>query len=269
MRKWYVVVVGVALVLAVGLYVVFSPSQSQRFASQVAKAFEAGDLETAKLRLEEWAAVTGDALDRSAIMSLHMAVSIAQVVRDAQLLVEYEGLNLMLSDPEGTEGGFSAYSETLQHLEEQLRRDQDEALVTAKAYHASYYQGGLRLRSPVAGTLDLVQGEEALNEAFRALVAGDATSEEQAVFHASVAREALGAVLRLVIAQPEGQSADKISLSGMFDFAELWWLIAAHSTDAYFSETALGIVLDETQNKPDHPARQRAQEALREVRRLG
>ena len=71
-------------------------------------------------------------------MSLHMAVSIAQVVRDAQLLVEYEGLNLMLSDPEGTEGGFSAYSETLQHLEEQLRRDQDEALVTAKAYHASY-----------------------------------------------------------------------------------------------------------------------------------
>lgn len=269
MKKSYLVALGAVAVAAIVLFVVFTPSPAERFATQVAQDFQAGDLEAALLHLEEWADNTADGIDRTAIMSLHMAVSIAQVVRDAQLLVEYEALNMMLADPDGFAGGVADYGQSLEYLRDQLRRDQERLLQTAKAYHGQHYRSGLRIQSPVNGILDLVQGEEKMLEAYRALLAGDASDSEHEAFHAGVAREALGAVLQLVIIQPEGQSRGQVALTGGLDLAELWWLIAAHSTEAHLSETALGIVLAETERQPDHPARARAEAALREVRRFG
>ncbi|NLN27680.1 MAG: hypothetical protein GX161_05615 [Firmicutes bacterium] len=269
MKKWHLVGLAVVALLAVGLYTLFIPTPKARFSRQVAEAFQAGDLEAARRHLEAWAEETSDGIDRTAIMSLHMAVSVAQVVRDAQLLVEYEGMNMMFADPEDALDETISYDEVIAILTEQLRRDQEELLQTAKVYHGQHYKGGLRIDSPVQGTLDLLHDEDRILDAYRALIAGYATEDEQAIFHAGVAREALGAVLRLVIVQPDGQSADAVALQGTLDMAELWWLIAAHSTDVHFSETALGIVLAETETRPDHPARARAEAALREVRRFG
>ena len=196
-------------------------------------------------------------------MSLHMAVSVAQ--GGAQLLVEYEGMNMMFADPEDA----LRRSRTTVSRSSRSSWVPRELLQTAKVYHGQHYKGGLRIDSPVQGTLDLLHDEDRILDAYRALIAGYATEDEQAIFHAGVAREALGAVLRLVIVQPDGQSADAVALQGTLDMAELWWLIAAHSTDVHFSETALGIVLAETETRPDHPARARAEAALREVRRFG
>lgn len=258
----------ITVVLAIGLYITFTPTEAARVRRQVTEALEAGDLAAAGQHLDQLVTLAKDSVDQSSIMSLRMAVEIAQIIRDAQLIIEYQGLDRMLSgdDALGVEPG---YTETIETLEARLREDQQRMLALAKMYHAIHYQSGLRLSSPLPGRLDLVQDEGAVLGAFRALVAGDATPDDHATFEASVAREATRAVLRLVIVQPESQSADHVALTGSLDLAELWWLIAANSTDADFSERALEIVIEETESQPEHPARERAQAALREVRRLG
>src|SRR5690606_13544769 len=130
-------------------------------------------------------------------------------------------MNMMFADPEDALDETISYDEVIAILTEQLRRDQEELLQTAKVYHGQHYKGGLRIDSPVQGTLDLLHDEDRILDAYRALIAGYATEDEQAIFHAGVAREALGAVLRLVIVQLDGQSADAVALQGTLDMAEL------------------------------------------------
>lgn len=236
------------------------PSESDRLVSRAVNALNEGDLEAVGGALDELAQITADSIDLSAIVSLRVALSVAQVVRDAQLSMEYEAITHVLAENEQEP---EPYPDILRNLQTSRLEHQEQLMAHARNYHGQHYHSGLRLTSPLNGTLDLYADDPTVTEAYRDILAGIADSDDHGILRDHVARETVAAVLRLVIDQGDAEDPEKVRLSGSLDLAELWWLIAANSTNQLFSETALDIVLEETEGRPEHPARDRALEALR------
>lgn len=258
------VILAVIVVGAVALWQLL-PSEHERLVQRTVEAINAGQIEAADQHLQSLSEITRDSIDLTSIMSLRVAMAVAEVIRDSHLIVEYEGMARQFDevDPE-----YRAYTEKSASLLEGLRESLSDLETIARDYQGKHYQPGLRLTSPLQATLELPLQDTALSEAYADLLAGEADEADHETLYRSVAREALGVVLRLVIIQDEEAAEDSVKLTGAIDLAELWWLVGTNSMSPTFSEWAIDRVLEETKDQPEHPARARAQEALKRFGRI-
>lgn len=259
-RRYIYLVMAVLAVAAAAIAVVaVLPSEQERLVEQAVAALNAGDIEAADRALQRLGERTHDSVDVTGIMSLRVALAVAAVVRDNLLATEYDGMAIQFDESDPVHAAYKALGEEYRTRYEEQRKNLESI---ARTYQGQHYQPGLRLQSPLRGELRL-SGDDGIIDAYLDLLNGEAEEKDHAALYKSAAREAAGGVLRRVIVQPEAAAEDTVALSGSLDLAELWWLIGSNVPSPLFSEASIDTVLEETKNTPDHPARQRALDALR------
>lgn len=255
--------IAVAALIAIIFVVQIMPSQADRLVAQAESAVRAGDIDTADHALAELAALTNDSIDLTSIVSMRLAISVARIARDHLLASEYFALASAYPEEH------TLYEE-LNGLGEQfiadMRKHMDELMQSARTYQGQHYQSGLKLKSPLRGTLSTPIDDPQLDEAYARLAEGDTGPEAKDMLHETVSRAVVGVVLGFVVVQDEQVDPETISLAGSLDLAELLWLVGANATEPLFAQWCFEKVLEETDRQPDHPARQRAFDALEQIR---
>lgn len=252
-----------AVALAVVLGVRAVPSKADRLVNRTVRVLDEGNIEEADRALAELAEYTKDSIDLAAVVSIRLALSTARIARDNHLALEYFALASAYSEDDPQH---QSYMETGQALQDALDAHLDDLMELARTYQGRHYQAGLRLKSPLHGSLQFPNDlPPEVDEAYWYLIEGDAAPEYHATLKNSVGREAIGATLRMIIVQDDVADAHTLTLAGDLDLAELWWLVGSLSPNRLFTEWSFNRVLEETADDPEHPARQRALNALSRI----
>lgn len=235
------------------------PQAEERLLTQTLRALQTGDIETAEVALEQMAEASRDSTDQAALWAIRMGLAVARLATAVQLELEYAILaeRLPTDSP-----AYLAYTRRSLDLAEAMPELSAELVEIAQTYRGRHYREGLRLQSPLVGTLPALSSDTEVEDALAHLAEGDDSERHHEALRLGIARVATSAILERVIEQPEPRPSGEVALTGHLDLAELLWLIGANSPNRELARWSMRRVLDETASEPAHPLRLRAQEVL-------